>query len=199
MSNRLIPFVIQFISLPFIFLYRICSPVITMFFRFHNYCYLRGRVIETPSVTTQFDGRVSIMGTGNLQFGEHCRLGANVFFETRHSSRIILGNNVRINMGCIFVSYSEIKVGNDCLIGEYVSIRDADHGIMKGKLIRQQNHTTSAITIGNDVWIGRGVAILKGVVIGDGAVIAANSVVKDDVPPNVIFAGAPAKQIRERL
>jgi acetyltransferase-like isoleucine patch superfamily enzyme len=47
------------------------------------------------------------------------------------------------------------------------------------------------------VWIGANSIILKGVTIGDMAVIGAASVVVTDVPPLTVFAGNPAKQIRE--
>ncbi len=52
------------------------------------------------------------------------------------------------------------------------------------------------ITIGNNVWVGFGVVIMPGVTIGDGAVIGCRSVVYDDVEPNSVAAGNPAKHIR---
>lgn len=53
--------------------------------------------------------------------------------------------------------------------------------------------------IGNDVWIGQNVTILPGVHIGDGAIIGLNSTVGSDVPPYTIFAGNPAREIRQRF
>lgn len=55
------------------------------------------------------------------------------------------------------------------------------------------------VIIGNDVWIGNNVSILEGVTIGDGAVVAAGSVVNKDIEPYAIYAGVPAKKIRERF
>ncbi len=53
--------------------------------------------------------------------------------------------------------------------------------------------------IGSDVWIGHSVTILPGCRhIGDGAVIGAGSVVSRDVLPFSIFAGNPARFIRDR-
>ena len=149
-------------------------------------------------VTTQFDGPVRTAGRPNLMLGEYCRLGRDVYFETNVDGRIVLGSQVRVNMGTVFVSYSEIRIGNDVLIGEYVSIRDADHATELGTPIRLQDHKSAPICIGNDVWICRGSVILKGVTIGDGAVIGANSVVTKNIPPNAIAVGAPAKVVRYR-
>lgn len=59
--------------------------------------------------------------------------------------------------------------------------------------------TENPLLIGSDVWIGSGVTILPGCRhIGDGAVIGAGSVVSRDVPPFAIFAGNPARFIRDR-
>lgn len=55
------------------------------------------------------------------------------------------------------------------------------------------------ITIGADVWIGANATIISGVSIGTGAVIGAGSVVTKDVPPYEIWAGNPAKKIRDRF
>ncbi len=105
---------------------------------------------------------------------------------------------MRINAGCVLVSYARITIGDDCLIGEYVSIRDANHGLSVGVPMRLQAHRSAPVTIGRNVWIGRGSVVLKGVTIGDGAVVAANSVVSRDVPADAIVVGAPAKLIRMR-
>lgn len=55
------------------------------------------------------------------------------------------------------------------------------------------------VIIGNDVWIGEDVRILEGVVIGDGAVIGAGAIVTKDVEPYSIYAGIPAKKLKDRF
>ncbi|WP_376099065.1 CatB-related O-acetyltransferase [Roseomonas sp. CCTCC AB2023176] len=55
------------------------------------------------------------------------------------------------------------------------------------------------IHIGNDVWLASEVSILSGVRIGDGAVIGHRSVVTRDVGPYEIWAGQPARKIRNRF
>lgn len=159
---------------------------------------LKARVDGTVPVTTQFDGGVETGGRVRLELGEHCRMGRGVYLETCEGGSIHLGPNVRINSGTFIVSYAEVRIGRDCLLGEYVSIRDADHGFATTRPIREQPHTARPIRIGDGAWIARGAVVLKGVTIGEGAIVAANSVVTRDVPPLAIVAGAPAHVIGSR-
>lgn len=159
---------------------------------------LRAQVRGQVPVSTQFDGPVTASGTGTLQIGEQCRLGRGVHFDTADAGHITLGNRVRINAGSVIAGAGSVSIGDETRIGEYVSIRDANHGTSVGVLIRLQPLDSSPVWIGRDVWIGRGCCILKGVTIGDGAVIGANSVVTRDVQPGSIHAGAPSRQIGSR-
>lgn len=157
---------------------------------------LRAWCIGAVPASTQFDGPVRVPKRIALQLDAHCRLGREVFFDTNEGGRIAVGQHVRINAGAVLVSYASITIGNDCLIGEYVSIRDANHGTEAGSPMRLQPHASAPIVIGNNVWVGRGAVILKGVCIGDGAVVAANSVVTGNVPPRTLVGGVPARAIK---
>ena len=149
-----------------------------------------------PSV--QFDGSVTVLGTGNVKIGEKARIGDLAELTTNHEGVIRIGREVRLNRGATICAYTEVSIGDFSMVGEFVSIRDANHGIARGELVRSQPHDAKPIRIGSDVWVGRGACILPGVTIGDGAIIGANSIVTKDVPANCIAAGIPAKVIRER-
>jgi acetyltransferase-like isoleucine patch superfamily enzyme len=61
---------------------------------------------------------------------------------------------------------------------------------------RPDQHAT---TVGADVWLGHGVIVMRGVTIGDGTIIAAGAVVTKDVPPYQVWAGVPARYLRDRF
>ena len=110
-----------------------------------------------------------------------------------------------------------IKIGKDCLIGEYSIIR-GQGGVQIGDRVYTSpftqiiavNHvftnpnqpfidqgiTAEGIVIEDDVWIGASAVITDGVCIGKGAVIAAGAVVTKDVPPHTVVGGVPAKIIK---
>ena len=74
------------------------------------------------------------------------------------------------------------------MIGEYTSIRDANHK----REPDDSGYRAKPITIGREVWLGRGVTVLGGVTIGDKATVEANAVVTRNVPAGVTVIGIPA-------
>lgn len=154
--------------------------------------------VKTADAATQCDGPIRIIGTARITLGKGCRLGRECELTTEEGGEIIFGDNIRINRGVTLTSYTQIHIGSFTIIGEFASLRDANHGMETGTPMRLQPHTSAPIRIGNDVWIGRGSCILPGITIGDGAVIGANSVVTRDIPPYAIAAGAPARFLRQR-
>ena len=58
----------------------------------------------------------------------------------------------------------------------------------------------SDVEIGNHVWMTTNVMIMKGAKIANDCIIAANSIVsKSCLTPNAIYAGTPAKIIKENV
>ena len=154
--------------------------------------------VRNMDATVQCDGPVTVSGTAAITIGSRCRIGAATELQTNEGGSIILGSDIRINRGCTIVSYASVTIGDFAIIGEYVTIRDANHGMQTHEPMRYQPHVSKPIVIGGDVWIGRGACILPGVTIGTGAVIGANSVVTRDIPEFAIAAGMPAQFIRHR-
>lgn len=185
------------ISSMFAFVYRAFRPVRYFWNRIFYLSLAKGQLKNLPA-SVQFDGPVHLAGTCRINIDEESRIGRDVELGTEEDGRINIGSCVRINRGSTIFSYDHISIGDYTMIGEFVTIRDANHGIDSGRLIRNQPHKAQAIHIGRDVWIGRGVCILPGVSIGDGAVVGANSVVTKSIPAGKIAVGSPARVVKKR-
>ncbi|MEZ4731758.1 MAG: acyltransferase [Caldilineaceae bacterium] len=93
----------------------------------------------------------------------------------------------------------KLKIGRGCAISHGVHIRTEIH--KKATHFRDERESPprgSDIIIGDYVWIGAHVFIKGGVTIGANSIIGANSVVTNDIPPNTIFGGVPARFIRDK-
>ena len=144
-------------------------------------------------------GVPEVHGTGEIRFGENLFLYRDLYLETRGPGQIDIDDDVVISRGVHIVSAAGISIGEGSMIGEYTSIRDANHGFGAGIAPRDAEHNAASIRIGRYVWIGRGVTILPGVSIGDYAVVGANAVVTRDIPACTTAAGVPARAIIRRV
>ena len=79
------------------------------------------------------------------------------------------------------------------LIGPKVNLITENHPINPNN---RKSLICKPIVIKKNAWIGAASTILPGVTIGENAVIAAGSVVTKNVPNNTMFAGIPAKFIK---
>jgi acetyltransferase-like isoleucine patch superfamily enzyme len=175
------------------------------------------------------NGIAAIEQNVRLRFADHIRLGRGVYLDQNtylHACHkgIELGDRTIVMHGAVLHVYnfrdlphSGIKIGKDCLVGEYSVIR-GQGGVTIGDRVYtspftqiiavnhvfddpnrpfiEQGITAEGIVIEDDVWLGAGVIITDGVRVGKGAVVAAGAVVTKDVPPHTVVGGIPAKIIK---
>ena len=86
------------------------------------------------------------------------------------------------------------------LLGGGVKIYDTDfHSLDFQKRVRfktDDDRKSSPVTIKNYAFIGAGTIVLKGVTIGEKSIIGAGSVVTSNIPDGQIWAGNPARYIK---
>jgi acetyltransferase-like isoleucine patch superfamily enzyme len=102
-----------------------------------------------------------------------------------------IGKDCYIGEGVVIAD--NVIIGDNCLVGTNVSIINSDFHPISIKYRHVCTQKSKDVVIGNNVFIGSNVSICKGVTIGDNAVIGNGSVVFNDVEPNTIVRGNPAK------
>src|SRR5690606_33481699 len=122
---------------------------------------------------------VAFLRSKGVRVGENCKFYSGlktISIDITRPSLIEIGNNVAFNKNCKLVTHdytpmSFLRVYKECV------------------------PSSGPIKIGNNVGFGMDCTVLKGVTIGDNCFIALGSIVTNDIPPNSIAAGAPAKVV----
>lgn len=187
------------LAAPLVLWYRAAAYPLKVWRRISSFAALRARLTLPVPVSTVVLGRANVYGSGRVRCGEGLLLYPRLYLETHGDGEIVLGDGVVLSTGVHLVAYAGIYVGRGTMIGEYTSVRDANHTREHGRTLRDSDHTAKPIVIGSEVWIGRGVTVLGGVTIGDRAIVGANAVVTRDVPADAVVAGVPAVPIKYRV
>lgn len=111
-------------------------------------------------------------------------------------NRIQIGSGTFINYRCFFDNAAPIYIGSACQIGMSVTILTGTHEV-GGPERRAGDACAMPVHIGDGCWLGARSLIMPGVTVGDGCVIAAGAVVIRDCEPNGMYAGVPAKRVKD--
>ena len=176
------------------------------YFSFPNCIKIITKKIEFPGRIPICRQLIRVSGIGKVIVGDNCRFGYKnggfhrggmIEFQARYkNAKINIGKNVSTNNNICICSANSISIGDETLIGQYVTITDFEgHGIHPTK--RKDIGEIGRIVIGKNVWIGSNVMILKNTFIGDNTIVAAGAIVCGNYPENVIIGGVPAKIIKK--
>ena len=137
---------------------------------------IRQRLSEI--IGSQIDKSTVVFVPFHTNFGRHTKIGKNVF----------------INHGCSFLDLGGITIEDDVQIGPKVNLITENHSIDPAN---RKTLELKSILIKRNVWIGAAATILPGVTIGENSVVAAEAIVRNNVEPNTIVAGVPARVIKK--
>jgi len=130
------------------------------------------------------DCYIDALSHEGIQIGNNVSIQKRVIIECTGSLKELgiglkMGNNVGIGSSSFLGCAGGIEIGNDTIIGNFVSFHSENHNTQDVKTpIRLQGVNRQGIVIGKNCWIGAKVTILDGVVLGDGCIVAAGAVVK---------------------
>lgn len=118
--------------------------------------------------------RAKCLKIGGVNIKGRAIIYGGVGIDTVSPEKIYIGNNVAITSGTKILTHylDPAKKGNIFRYGE--------------------------VHIEDNVFIGVNTCICNSVTIGEGAIVGAGSVVTKDIPPYQVWAGNPARYIKDR-
>ncbi|UVF60995.1 acetyltransferase [Arthrobacter phage Gorpy] len=122
-----------------------------------------------------------------------CAISSGTWFGGR---KVTIGRGSFLNFGVWIEASRQVTIGKNVSIGHQAMICTSTHEIGTSER-RAGEAYGKPVTICDGVWIGARATILPGVTIGTGAIVAAGALVAQDVPPNAMVGGVPAKLIKE--
>jgi Hexapeptide repeat of succinyl-transferase len=158
----------------------------------------------------KINGRIFLRNKGSIFIGKNVRINSSlrsnpIGGDTKsvicamYNAELWIGNGVGISNTAIYCS-KKIIIEDEVYIGGGCRIYDTDfHSLYLEERLTgtDMGAKKSLVVIRRGAFIGAGSFILKGVEIGEQSVIGAGSVITGKVPAKQIWAGNPARFIRD--
>lgn len=149
--------------------------------------------VSMPLISMKFRSR--ILRRIGIRIGHNSLVAQGCYIG---SERVEIGDNVFINIRCFLDGSGRVVIGDFARIAPYVKILTVNHPLEPSVIRRQPGRDFPATTvIGRGCWIGASAVILAGVKVAEGCVVAAGAVVTSDTQPNGLYAGVPARRMRD--
>lgn len=145
---------------------------------------------------------VIIIGLENLSIGDCSRIDAYTVIVA--NGPVSIGRNVHVGAGCYMAGAGGIEIADFAGVSQgariYSVTDDFSGRAMTGPTLPPAFTAVAKapVVIGRHVVLGSGSAVLPGAHVGDGCAIGAMSLVNRSLPPWGLYAGAPARLVRER-
>lgn len=109
--------------------------------------------------------------------GEDVDIGAHSVIHAGRWRDTVIGDGTKID-ALVFVAHN-VHVGKHCLLVAHCSL-------------------TGSVTLGDEVIVGGGALVKTGLTVGDRAILGLGAVVISNVPAGQVWAGNPARYLRDR-
>lgn len=144
-----------------------------------------------------------LAGLDNIAFGNHIRVDAFAVLVAA-DGRLDIGNHVHIGVHAFLSGGEGIELGDFVSLsaGGRIYTRNDDYTgrTLTGPTIPERlvSMTRSPVALARHVVVGAGSVVLPGCNIGEGTTVGALSLVNAPLPEWGIYAGIPARRLRDR-
>jgi acetyltransferase-like isoleucine patch superfamily enzyme len=153
----------------------------------------RSRAYQTRC---HIDTAVMVTNADHFTAGTGCALYHGTYVLNDHGS-LTLGEDSHLGAYCyVNALYGNVTVGSHVAIGPGTKLFAYSNHYAPGQLV-SETKIQQDVQIGDNVFVGANSVILPGTVIEDDVVVGAGSVVKGRLTRGQVYAGAPARLIRD--
>jgi galactoside O-acetyltransferase len=147
--------------------------------------------------------RATLHGAGRISLGDHARIDDFCVLSAGEGG-IEIGRYVHVSPHCILVGGGPIVLEDFSQLSARVTLLSSGddihgefpHGAAIPEAYRQVQH--APITLRRYSGAAAGCTVLAGAEIGEGTIVGAMSLVRGACEPYSIYAGIPARRIKER-
>lgn len=145
----------------------------------------------------------SLHNPAAIRVGDHARIDDFCMLSAGEGG-IEIGRNVHLAVFVSLIGKGRITLGDFSGLSSRVSVYSSndDYGgqYMTGPTLpaRFTNVSSGPVAIGRHAIVGSGAIVMPNVTIGDGAAVGALSLVRHDCEPFGVYAGTPARKLKER-
>ncbi len=108
--------------------------------------------------------------------------------------KLDIGNHVWIGEEVFLLNFEKLTIGNNVCISQRAFICGGNHDYLDPTM----PYRNGPISLKDGCWVGANSFVGPNVVIGTDAIVSAFTIISKSIPENTIYAGNPAKYIKQR-
>ena len=136
--------------------------------------------------------RANLLRCFGAKIGKNVRIRPTVRIDIPWN--LTIADDVSLGDFVVLYALGPITIGKRTFISQYSHLCAGTHDYTR----RDYPLLRLPITIGEDCWIAARAFLAPDVTIGDRSVVGAGAVIVNDVPPDQVWAGNPARFIKQR-
>jgi galactoside O-acetyltransferase len=147
----------------------------------------------------------TVIGIENISIGNHVRIDGYCSVIAAFNGYVTIGPFIHIGACCALLGGAGIVIDDFCGLSQGVKIysRDDDYSVryLTGPTVPSEFRGGAAgeVILKRHVIVGSGSLIMPKVIIGEGSAVGALSMVNKNLDSWGIYAGCPARRIRNRF
>jgi maltose O-acetyltransferase len=140
--------------------------------------------------------RRRLLGLFGCRIDRTSEVREGVFFG---GNQVTIERHCYVNTGCFIDGCAPVHIGEFVRFGPGVRILTGSHSYQHSVIRRgpASDDIRLPVVVGRGCWLGMGAILMPGVVLAEGCVVAAGAVVLRSTAPNGLYAGNPARRVRD--